>query len=351
SSLRALQLIERQRPGFLAAVNVFAGTSAGGINALLMAASASREQGLERGIDLWSENPFDPSLVRMVSGALGCISMYGNEGFVEALRPIFLDTTLGDLAARNRFVIVPSFQLKGREDRVPSWEPVVYHNLGESPYLDVSVLDVSLRTSAAPVFLPIYQGHVDGGMFANNPGMAALARVMANPLRGGGRGVGAQEIRLLSVGTGQRSSYLAVEDAAWGWQQWLFDPRRPLALIEAFFSAGTLEIDEQCRTILGTKSFFRLNPLQKIDGSSLDLDLEDQYLPDGSPGFERLKTILQEVVEHSPELNPDANGGRVPAVLHWLHQAGWIEEPRDDREKPGAPAAPRQRRATKAKPG
>jgi len=340
-SLLAIRRIERRCPGFLREVDVFAGTSAGGINGLLMAAAADRTLGLDRAISLWTNNPFDGSLVRDARAALGCVSFYTNQGFVDALRPVFLDMTLGDLAARRQYVVVPSFQLMapGPAGTV-AWQPRVFDNLpGDEPAPELAdkVLDIALRTSAAPVFLPIYQGYVDGGLFANNPSMCALTRVMSAALAGDGK---RDEIRLLSVGTGLESSSLDVKSADWGWAQWLFDPRRPLALMEAFIEAGEEEITQQCRTLL-KRRFYRLNPPMKLGSANLDFDLEDGFKRRGQPGTATIEALLTQAAEAPTWLDE---------ALDWLEAVGWCRGDGQPAESAPNPAGPKPARPAGAKP-
>ena len=43
---------------------------------------------------------------------------------------------------------------------------------------DTLCSDVACRTSAAPTFFPTYQSYVDGAIFANNPALSAIAKVL-----------------------------------------------------------------------------------------------------------------------------------------------------------------------------
>ena len=49
----------------------------------------------------------------------------------------------------------------------------------------LDVADAAMRSTAAPTYFGIYQGYVDGGVFANNPSMVALTRsISAFPTAG-----------------------------------------------------------------------------------------------------------------------------------------------------------------------
>jgi patatin-like phospholipase/acyl hydrolase len=44
---------------------------------------------------------------------------------------------------------------------------------------DIYAYEAAMRTSAAPVFFPIYQGFCDGGIISKDPGMMAVSKVSA----------------------------------------------------------------------------------------------------------------------------------------------------------------------------
>jgi hypothetical protein len=141
-----------------------------------------------------------------------------------------------------------------------------------------------MRTSAAPLELPIYQslhgteglsGFVDGGLVANNPSMITLAAIVGSLANGSTSqppqpaGESLKEIKMLSVGTGRNligtAQYLdlATEftdgSAPWGYRKWLLDPSNPMVLIDAFLQGGNESAAFQCRILLGDDNFDRLN--------------------------------------------------------------------------------------------
>ncbi len=322
-SLYAIEQIQRKRPEFLAQVDAFAGTSAGGINALLMMTAADRASGLQQSISLWSQSPSAGRPLRSLFATIsGWFSISSNAYLKDSLTPLLGTNTLGSLAAQGQYVVIPTFDLMGEaKGGVPTWKPKVFNNFGGKgePDLGQSALDVALRTSAGPIFFPIYQGFVDGGLYANNPSMCALAQALSTPLGGKGEPMRPTEIRLLSVGTGLTGSGLNVENAPWGWKQWLLDLRRPFALVEAFFESGMMAVDFQCKSILG-ENFMRLNPPMKLGGELLDFDLEDSTMPPEGTGKvikERLRTIATGGGTGNP---PWLTG-----TLAWLDSVGWFE--------------------------
>jgi hypothetical protein len=103
-------------------------------------------------------------------------------------------------------------------------------------------VEVALSTSAAPTFFPSHKNYIDGGVVANNPSMAALARALDTRTDGPPPELG--EIYLLSLGTGINLSYIEGQNLDWGLAQWV----KPL--IGLLMDASMGIADFQCRRIL-----------------------------------------------------------------------------------------------------
>ena len=129
---------------------------------------------------------------------------YGNENLRRLLQDTFGGRKLQDLNPR---VLVPSFRLDNQETDPAnrSWNPKFFHNFpGEDNDGECLIADVAMA-SAAPTYFPSYGEYIDGGVIANNPSMAAIAQVLDGRNQPSDRGT-LNEIKLLSVGTGSRSS-------------------------------------------------------------------------------------------------------------------------------------------------
>lgn len=335
-----LERIERARPGFLEHVDMFAGTSAGGINALMLAAAPKPRDTLGACRDLWCRNPLNTSIPRLLRAVTGRRSVYQTDRLQRVLELHFdrarerlgkrHPLRLGDLP---KHVVVPAFDLDGRRLEHRSWKPKIFHNTGArtDPDHRESVIDVALRTSAAPTFTPIHQNHVDGGLFANNPSMCALAQALPTPILcpnprcrqpaaadscascgtavpasgpAGKRAESVDDVQLLALGMAQPSVALRPRNPDWGWWQWTLDPRHPLALVEAVFDSDSMAIDFQCVRLLGPTRYYRLEPrLERTTSRNMILEGHMRY-------FSRV-----------------ASDTSLDGALAFLDQAGWGRRP------------------------
>lgn len=249
---KLLERLEVAHPGFLSQVDLFAGTSTGGILALSLAAGLTpKEIGRlyeESGTKVFADSIWDD--VRDLGKLIG--ADYSNEPLKRAILELIGEISLGDLQKR---VLVSSFDLDNEPqepDALRTWKPKFFHNFpGEDSDAAQKVVDVALRTSAAPTFFPIYQGYIDGGVVANNPSMCALAQALHQET--GGQKL--EEVTLISMGTGINPRFLPQQDADWGLAQWA--PH----LVNLMIIEGNVGLaDYQCRQVLGER-YLRINPI------------------------------------------------------------------------------------------
>jgi patatin-like phospholipase/acyl hydrolase len=246
-----LERIETALPGTLAQVDLFAGTSTGGILALGLAAgfapAVARASYEQQGRVVFADSPLDN--LRDLGHAIG--AQYAAGPLKQTLTRQFGDMRLGDLP---RKVLIAAFDLDtgpAGPAQLRSWKPKFFHNYpGPDSDADERVVDVAMRTSAAPSYFPVYQGYVDGGVVAGNPSMAALAQSLEPTT--GGQALG--NITLLSVGTGRNTRHVAATENDWGWLQW--SPH----IIDIVLDGNSGVADYQCRQLLGPR-YHRLNPL------------------------------------------------------------------------------------------
>ncbi len=248
-----IERIETALPGWRDDIELYAGTSTGGIIALGLANgyAPTKVRDLYYGRseiifqDSWFDNILD------LGNAIG--AKYDTNNLRAELFRLFGNLTLGDLNTR---VLVPAFHLdngKPAPDRM--WSPKFFHNFenGDSDS-DQRIVDVALYTSAAPSYFPPVDGYIDGGVVANNPSMAALAQAQDHRCQERCPTLGA--VRLLSLGSGHIHRFIAQENKAldWGWGQWA----RPILNI---MGEGLGDIAHyQCEQILGANRYHRLDP-------------------------------------------------------------------------------------------
>jgi patatin-like phospholipase/acyl hydrolase len=245
-----LERLEKAHPGFLANVDLFAGTSTGGLLALALAAGKTPEEArdlyVKRGEIVFADSLADD--IRDLGNAVG--AQYSNKGLKDELDNLFGNQKLGDLPKK---VLISSFDLDNQsegDDGPRTWKPKFFHNYpGEDSDAGQQVVDVGIRTAAAPTYFPVYQGYIDGGVVANNPSMCALAQAL-DPNTGGQK---LRDVALLSISTGGFHKFLTTQDGDWGWTQWA----RPIVDI---MLEGNVDVAHyQCSRVLG-KQYYRLAP-------------------------------------------------------------------------------------------
>jgi len=251
---RIIERLQKEVPAFLDRVELFAGTSTGGIIALCLANKVSptdlvslyEENGIKifpprakpwelpdfKGLDRFKSvtekmNEFRKSVQpKDVSHP-----RYENHGLKAVLIDKLGNRTF-DKLERKKPALVTTLRLCSEdENKIKSWAPLVLHNLGhqaatqeskleDGPTPWIKLVDAALATSAAPLYFPPYDcdrfGYcVDGGLFANCPASIALSlwlRVHPGTF---------DDIRILSIGTGNQPSAIDLKDK----DSWLFsDP-------------------------------------------------------------------------------------------------------------------------------
>jgi uncharacterized protein len=249
-TIRLIERLEAMVPGWVDKIDLLAGTSTGGIIALGLAGgmqpTALREIYQTLGAQVFADTIWDN--IKDLGKLIG--ADYSTEPLHRLFIEILGDITLGDLQKR---VLISTFNLDDKidaPDKPRAWKAKFFHNYpGTDSDAAWRVADVGVMTSAAPTYFPIYMGHVDGGVVANNPSVCALAQALCE--EGGDQPIG--NVRLLSLGTGRNPKYIARENADWGLLQWA--PH----LVELMLDGGTNLAHFQCRQILRSR-YRRLDP-------------------------------------------------------------------------------------------
>jgi patatin-like phospholipase/acyl hydrolase len=138
-----------------------------------------------------------------------------------------------------------------------------------SPEADDFPLSVVARaTSAAPTYFEALElgdrALVDGGVFATNPAMCALAEALDRAE------VAPRDVVLLSLGCGERTekhSFDEIKD--WGLAKWA----RPI--LDVVFDGVSDAVDYQLERVLGPERYWRLQPELTLASDHIDDVSED----------------------------------------------------------------------------
>ncbi len=299
-----------ESPSLLEDVDVFAGTSAGAITSSIIAVSETVAEGIERAIAFWRLwhplEAFGPFTPRTLAGMSGLSAFLTHDTLYQHLRQILGEVRLKDAQRR---LVLPSVCIDNgvalKQHR--HWSIEIRHNLviqglPESPLL----ADLALRSSSIPVLHPVFQGRVDGGLYANNPSMCALTMAMDF------LSAEIASTMILSVGQGQTNSYMALPGGDVGYGAWMLNMDQPMALIKLVMDSNLQATNYQASRILEDR-FVRLDP-------ALEMDLEPRP---GEPP--ELFNRQQEEKADQADLVP---------VLAQLRDIGWIVDGEVPMRKP-----------------
>lgn len=277
----------------LARVGLNAGTSTGSFISLALAAGVSidtiqTQYQRTNAAPIFTPNPnlgsadlSTPALeaLRAQAGQLGGIwsdllkyfalftnATYTNTGVQQvAQRLLGASATLSDL----RPVLINTLQLDNAAP-TPAWTPLSIGNAASSAYRGMLAWEAAMCSGAAPIYFPPYSPQsaalgfcADGGLFANNPSLAAIASALA-------QGAALTDLVVLSLDTGTvADSMPASVIAGWGGAldmgpfQWLFPaaqttgaattPRFPL--LSALMDAASSAVTQQAAMLLGARYF------------------------------------------------------------------------------------------------
>jgi patatin-like phospholipase/acyl hydrolase len=251
--------------------DVIAGTSTGGILALGLSCPGEGERPRFRAGDLVemyrTQGPriFPHEFLGQIRRLFG--PEYSEGGRREVLTERFGETRLKEALTE---VIVTSYDIQGRR-------PIFFRRdqAKVSHTHDFAMRDVALATSAAPTYfrpvvLPDAESRsemvlVDGGVYANNPGMCGFVdRTAAQGRRAG--------TLMVSLGTGELTKPLTYKEArGWGLIGW------GTHIIDVVFDGVTEAVEYQLKTLLGPEAFYRFQvtltpaeePMDDVDPANI----------------------------------------------------------------------------------
>ena len=237
----------------------FIGTSAGGINALHIAALEASCFELE---NFWSKENLSKTMTKSFwdnASFLQTKPKYDGRGKRELLLEYFKDQSLGEA---KKPVAVLAYDVEKRKPRLLS----SYKSPG------IKIVSAASATSAAPIYYStqeIDDGSwlIDGGIVANNPSLLGYSE--AKKLFPG------SDIKVLSIGTGiNRRKINGANSSKWGALNWLRHDILGIMLESSMF-------DEIARDLMGN-SYLRVNSStglvnRRMDDTS-DINLERIHL-------------------------------------------------------------------------
>lgn len=266
-----IQNLNKTFGDFLGQADGFAGTSTGGLIALGLA----RDIEIDRIVTLYQtkgEEIFTPNgwfgakaeaaepddVAGLAAGPGKTASQYKADGLKKVAGDLLGTDTL---STSKKLLAVTAAQLW--DPGTDSWQPRTLSNLPGSAFRDVRMVDAALATAAAPTYFPPHEisddlGYfADGGVFANNPSMAAIAEAL-----GGGLAGGTGDIRVLSLGTGldpqgiPPSVFEHYKPLSWGATKWLWPTAwghyvPGMALISLMFQATAASTTGVAERLLG----------------------------------------------------------------------------------------------------
>lgn len=249
-TVRILERLEAAVPGLMASIDLFAGTSTGGLLTCGLAYGMNPTEIRKLYEDCASAIFADTLLdnIKDLGNLIG--AQYSVQPLKDVLVKRFGDLTLAELPKK---VLISAFDLdnEAAAPALRTWKMKFFHNYpGPDSDGGELVVDVAIRTSVAPTYFPIYQGYIDGGVAAGNPAMCALAQALHRST-GGQR---LEDVVLLSVGTGVNPHYIQSKNGDWGLINWA--PHIVTIMLEG--SAGLAHY--QCRQVMEAQ-YHRIDPI------------------------------------------------------------------------------------------
>jgi patatin-like phospholipase/acyl hydrolase len=215
---------------------LIAGTSTGGLIALGLATPRAGRPAMSAAdmVELYggeeARRIFGRPVLRGLPGLGRLVDALDPKYESDGLRSV-LESRLGDarLAEALTGLVITAYDMQGRQPRfLKPWQPGAE---------ELSAVDAGLATASAPTYFPPLRigdsTLVDGGVFVNNPTIAATIEALK---RQEGDPVHADDLLVVSLGTGQyERAYDPDEVSGWGALGWILPTQGEPPLISAMF--------------------------------------------------------------------------------------------------------------------
>jgi patatin-like phospholipase/acyl hydrolase len=249
-SATLIERIHKKYPNFLNSVDLYAGTSIGGVISLLIANDFHPNE-IKQFFLRYPPIIFENNFLRRILNYFGITAKYSNRNLTYVLSKYFGDKTLGNL---HKKVLIPAFAINCCAG--PSqWRAKIYHNFeGSDSDKNESIAKVALRTTAAPVYFPIFENYIDGTLVENNPSMCAIAQTQDNRAIINPRPA-LKDIKLISIGREQTNHYIQGKNLDYGFLRWV----KPL--VQMTLDRDCRVVHYQVEKILEENNYYRLAPV------------------------------------------------------------------------------------------
>ncbi len=221
--------------------------------------------------------------------------LYRPDGLAAVLTESFGDVVF---ASARRNLMIPAYSIDPRDTVLFRGGPIYETRPEGDRFGMIKVRDAVQGSTAAPTFFPPHKIEspdranswtaIDGGVYINDPAMAAVAEAM--------RLFPGDELRVISLGTGRQTRNYPFEKARrWGFSEWISPTGRfRTPLISAIQDGQARAVNRQLKYLLGEKYTRFDYRLEKGRGSD--------KLDDSSK--KNLRRLTQGAVEMVEEMRP-----------------------------------------------
>ncbi|WP_275001710.1 CBASS cGAMP-activated phospholipase [Promicromonospora iranensis] len=234
--------------------DLIAGTSAGGIVALALGAGLSPAEVADRYLELIAKI-FPRNRQRKLRPSRLVRPSYSGAALLDALNSVFGDRRLGESAKR---LLVPSWNVQSGGVHIFKTP----HHARLVRDWNVKMADVALATASAPTYFPAATVDstrlIDGGVFANNPSVLAIAEATSM------LGVPLDAIRILNIGTMSPFTDHSDKLDNAGLSKW------GLAAVPLILAASSASSSGLARHLIGFDDFVRMDAVVPPGLFSLD---------------------------------------------------------------------------------